>query len=63
MPPGCDPVSVLMEMVIALRNEARARKNFAVSDQIRDALNKLGIELKDSPEGTRFIYKPKGDVN
>ena len=47
----------VVEMLINMRNEARANKNFALSDQIRDRLLELGIQLKDGKEGTTFsIY-------
>src|SRR5690606_32821915 len=42
----------LMEVVIRLRNEAKQNRDFATSDRIRDELAKLGIQLKDSKEGT-----------
>jgi len=45
----------LVNMLIGMRNEARANKNFALSDQIRDQLLALGIQLKDGKEGTTFI--------
>jgi len=38
--------------VIRLRNEAKANKDFVTSDRIRDELNAIGIQLKDSKEGT-----------
>ena len=41
-------------MLIGMRNEARANKNFALSDQIRDQLLELGIQLKDGKDGTTF---------
>ncbi|WP_159799726.1 cysteine--tRNA ligase [Flavobacterium sp. MK4S-17] len=44
----------VVNMLIGMRNEARANKDFALSDQIRDQLKVLGIELKDSKEGTTF---------
>ncbi len=44
----------VVNMLIAMRNEARANKDFALSDQIRNRLTELGIELKDSKEGTTF---------
>ena len=44
----------VVEMLIGMRNEARANKNFALSDQIRDQLLALGIQLKDGKEGTSF---------
>jgi cysteinyl-tRNA synthetase len=39
-----------------MRNEARTAKNFALSDQIRDQLLALGIQLKDGKDGTAFSY-------
>jgi cysteinyl-tRNA synthetase len=44
----------VVNMLIGMRNEARANKNFALSDEIRNKLTSLGIELKDSKEGTTF---------
>lgn len=44
----------IVEMLIGMRNEARANKNFALSDQIRDQLIALGIQLKDGKDGTTF---------
>ena len=37
-----------------LRQEARANKDFAMSDKIRDELASAGIQLKDGKEGTTF---------
>ena len=44
----------LMATLIGLRNEARAKKDFATSDKIRDELKKLGIVLKDTKDGTEW---------
>ena len=44
----------VVNMLIGMRNEARANKDFAMSDQIRDQLIALGIQLKDGKEGTSF---------
>jgi cysteinyl-tRNA synthetase len=38
-------------MLIEMRKQARDNKNFALSDQIRDQLIALGIQLKDGKEG------------
>ncbi|MDV6168204.1 cysteine--tRNA ligase [Flavobacterium sp. DG1-102-2] len=51
---GNDKLESVVNMLIAMRNEARANKDFALSDQIRNKLTDLGIELKDSKEGTTF---------
>lgn len=44
----------VIEMLIGMRNQARLNKDFAMSDQIRDQLLALGIQLKDGKEGTTF---------
>lgn len=48
----------LMELIIDLRNRARADRDFQTSDQIRDHLGNLGIQLKDSKDGTTYERKP-----
>ena len=40
--------------LIEKRNAARAEKDFALSDQIRDQLRDQGIILEDTPQGTRY---------
>ena len=49
-----DKLNGTLELLIQLRKEARANKDFAMSDQIRDELIKLGIQLKDGREGTTY---------
>lgn len=44
----------LMALLIALRNDARKNKNFAISDKIRDDLKAAGIVLEDGKEGTTW---------
>ncbi len=46
----------VVNMLIEMRNEARANKNWALSDEIRDRLLDLGVQLKDGKEGTSFTY-------
>ncbi|MFY0604178.1 MAG: cysteine--tRNA ligase [Flavobacteriaceae bacterium] len=47
-------VDGVVELLIKLRKEARDNKDWALSDQIRDELLALGIQLKDGREGTTF---------
>ena len=47
-------VEGVVELLIKLRKEARENKDWALSDQIRDELLALGIQLKDGREGTTF---------
>ena len=44
----------LVELLLKERSEARARKDFQRSDEIRDAIEALGIRLKDTKDGTTF---------
>jgi cysteinyl-tRNA synthetase len=49
-----DEVEGLMQLIVNLRNEAKQRKDFAVSDKIRDDLNAIGIKIKDEKDGTSW---------
>ena len=46
-----------IDLLIAARKAARAAKNFAESDRIRDELLAKGIVLKDGPTGTTWEIK------
>lgn len=46
-----------VELLIDLRNSARENKDFNTSDKIRDALKNLGIQLKDTKEGTDYLIE------
>lgn len=47
-------VDSLMQLLIELRAKARASKDFATSDTIRDGLTAAGITLQDLKEGTTW---------
>lgn len=49
-------ISPLVEMLLEERNMARDNKDYQKSDEIRDKLKQLGIEIKDSKEGTSFSF-------
>lgn len=49
-----DKLEGTIALLIEMRKQARENKNFALSDQIRDQLLALGIQLKDGKEGTTF---------
>ena len=53
---GSDKLNGVVKMLIEMRNQARVDKNWALSDQIRDQLSALGIQLKDGAEGTTFTF-------
>ncbi len=47
----------LMQLILQIRQEARAKKDFGTSDLIRDSLKNLNVEVKDGKEGTTWSYK------
>ncbi len=42
----------VLQLVIAMRKDARTRKDYATSDKIRDTLGAIGIQLKDEKDGS-----------
>ena len=42
-----------MRDLIARRDEARRAKDFSAADRLRDELSAMGLEVMDTPEGTR----------
>ncbi|MDR4987997.1 MAG: cysteine--tRNA ligase [Bacteroidales bacterium] len=44
----------LMEIILDIRAEARQNKDWGTSDKLRDALNRLGILVKDGKEGASW---------
>jgi cysteinyl-tRNA synthetase len=51
-------LSGVVELLINLRKEAKANKNWATSDRIRNELNTIGIEMKDTKDGVEWKVKP-----
>jgi cysteinyl-tRNA synthetase len=48
---GKDMVSPLVDMLLTMRMEAKANKDWATSDKIRDNLTAIGIRVKDRKDG------------
>jgi cysteinyl-tRNA synthetase len=51
---GTNKLSGAISVLIKIRQDARANKDFTLSDKIRDELAEVGIELKDGKDGTTF---------
>jgi cysteinyl-tRNA synthetase len=47
-----DDLPKILNLIVELRNEAKANKDYATSDKIREGLSKVGFQLKDNKEGT-----------
>ncbi|MEM6524313.1 MAG: cysteine--tRNA ligase [Bacteroidota bacterium] len=47
-------VDGVIDILIKLRQDAKAGKNYALSDKIRDDLKEIGVVLKDGKEGTEY---------
>ncbi len=51
---GGQLAEALMHILIEMRAEARAAKDWTRADAIRDRLAEIGVVLEDGPEGTRW---------
>ena len=47
----------VVDLLLALRQEAKIKKDWALSDQIRNQLTALGFEIKDTKEGADWKLK------
>ena len=55
-----DLLGKVMPLVIDLRANARAAKNFAAADAIRDGLKPLGVAIEDRPGGAEWTGGGEG---
>ena len=44
---------------VAARAAARTEKNWAMADAVRDGLSRRGIQIEDTPQGTRWLYSKR----
>jgi cysteinyl-tRNA synthetase len=49
-----DDLPKVLNLIVALRNEAKINHDYATSDKIRNGLQQIGFQLKDSKEGTNW---------
>jgi cysteinyl-tRNA synthetase len=60
---GGELLAQTMQLIIDLRTEARANKNFATADAIRDGIGPLGIALEDRAGGTEWTGGDEGTLD
>lgn len=46
-----------IDLLVSLRRDLRAEKNWAMSDKLRDGLKELGVILEDSKDGTTWSWE------
>ncbi len=56
---GLPEVEELIKLIVEVRATLRARKDFELADMIRARLRELGIELQDTPKGTKWVIRRK----
>jgi cysteinyl-tRNA synthetase len=49
-----DDLPKVMNLIVNLRNEAKSNHDYSTSDKIRQGLQQIGFQLKDSKEGTNW---------
>ena len=47
----------LADVLLKIREMARAEKNFELSDRIRDQLTEIGAEVRDLKDGAKIVWK------
>jgi len=52
-----DVVGSLVKLTLQQRDAARARRDYATADAIRDGLEEVGVVVEDTPEGPRWELK------
>lgn len=53
-------IDALVQAALEDRTEARARKDYAAADAIRDRLSDAGIALEDTADGVRWSLAEEG---
>jgi cysteinyl-tRNA synthetase len=50
-------IDYLMDTILDIRKQAKLNKDFATADKIREELEKLNIQIKDSKEGSNWSFR------
>jgi hypothetical protein len=48
-----------VELLLEVRGRARAARDFATSDLVRDRLTAIGVEVRDTPEGAEWLLSSR----
>jgi cysteinyl-tRNA synthetase len=50
-------VGALVKLTLEQRDAARARRDYATADAIREGLDEIGVQVEDTPQGPRWELK------
>ena len=50
-------IDYLMDTILEIRKQAKENKDYATADKIREELEKLNIQIKDSKEGSSWLFR------
>ncbi len=59
--PAAFDAAPLIESIVQLRLEAKSQGDFALADRLRAVLVGVGVEVRDTPEGTQWSLPERGD--
>lgn len=54
---GIEAYSKAVDLLLDIRSDAKAKKDWATSDKIRNELNQIGFDIKDGKDGTEWKLK------
>ena len=49
-----EKLNQVMDVILKVRKQLRKEKNFQLSDTLRSDLEKMGIKIKDTPDGATW---------
>jgi cysteinyl-tRNA synthetase len=55
-PTGSGDVKPFVDLLIAVRSDLRAAKQWAIADRLRDGLKELGVVIEDTPDGPTWRF-------
>ena len=55
-----DDAEAAVRALLATRAAARTEKNWELADVVREGLARLGLQVEDTPQGARVVYREQG---
>jgi len=58
---GSSDAGPFIDLLVEIRTELRAQRQWALADQVRDRLKELDVAIEDTPEGTAWRFEARPD--